>query len=211
MSIRTLILTTSLLLGSTLALGLRSVAPGKGVDLQVFAHKNGDIAGIGGRAFLVDLVARFKSGLAATGASPELTGPGAHANTNPFPGTFSPGANADHFPGLVTLLSTTHIGAGPGQNVSNLFTIVAITDREREKETDVWSTWIIGDPNAFGTPGQDIESRLLRRGRRRPRARCCRRRKRGRRAGRARSRTDGLRRAVKLGRCRVHDQGKLRG
>src|SRR5262245_62300033 len=147
MTFRTLVLSITLLLGALLVLGWKSAPSGRGVNLQVFAPKNGDVAGIGGRAFLVDLVARYDRKLEATGASPELTGPGAHLNTNPFPGSFSPGANADHFPGLVTLLSTTHVGAGAGQNVANLFTIVAITNREGNKKTDVWATWIIGDPN----------------------------------------------------------------
>jgi len=131
------------------------------VNLQVFAPKNGDIAGIGARAFILDMVARFQGDLASTGASPELTGPGAHGNAPPFPGSFAPGANVDHFPGLVTLMSSTRIGAGPGQNLSNLFTIIAISNRDDDDKTDVWATWIIGDPNAFGMPGVDVDTRLF--------------------------------------------------
>src|SRR5262249_33318881 len=86
MSIRTVVISGFVVLGSILALALLSATPPRNrVDLQVFAPKSGDIAGIGGRAFLVDLVARFRGDLASTGASPELTGPGPHANTNPFP------------------------------------------------------------------------------------------------------------------------------
>jgi len=83
---------------AVLALGapLAGVAEAS-VGLDVFAPNSGDLAGVGSRGFLVDLVARYDRNLAATGASPELTGPGAHANTAPLPGSSSAGANADHF------------------------------------------------------------------------------------------------------------------
>lgn len=130
------------------------------VSLEVLAPKHGAVAGVGSRAFLVDLVAHFEGNLASTGASPELTGPGAQANQPPFPGTFGIGANLDHFPGLVVLLSSSTLGAGPGQNLANLFNIVAITDR-RDDDTDVSATWIIGAPNVFGAVGQHTSSRLF--------------------------------------------------
>lgn len=132
----------------------------KKVKLEVFAPRKGDVAGVGSRAFVVDLAARFRGDLASTGASPELTGPGGHQNIDPFPGTFGPGANLDHFPGLVVLLSSTRIGAGPGQNVANLFNIVAVTNQTRH-ETEIWSTWIVGAPNAFGAVRELTRSRLL--------------------------------------------------
>ncbi|MGH7411845.1 MAG: hypothetical protein ACREJ6_12405 [Candidatus Methylomirabilis sp.] len=129
------------------------------VSLEVLAPKHGDVAGVGSRAFLVDLVAHFEGNLASTGASPEFTG-GAQTNQPPFPGTFGIGANLDHFPGLVVLLSSSTLGAGPGQNLANLFNIVAITDR-RDDDTDVSATWIIGAPNVFGAVGQHTPSRLF--------------------------------------------------
>ena len=97
--------------------------------LDVFAPNSGDLPGVGSRGFLVDLVARYDMSLAATGASPELTGPGAPANTAPLPGSSAAGANADHFPRLVVLLSSSRVGAGPGQNLANLFNIVAVTNQ----------------------------------------------------------------------------------
>lgn len=130
------------------------------VNLDLFAPKSGDVAGVESRAFLVDLVARFDGDLASTGASPELTGPGGHQNVPPFPGTFGPGANRDHFPGLVVLLSSTLIGAGPGQNVANLFNIIAVTNRT-EEGTEIWATWIVGAKNAFGREGEETPSRLF--------------------------------------------------
>jgi len=133
---------------------------GLSVNIEVFTPKNGNLAGAGSRAFMVDLKAEFNSGLAATGASPELTGPGAHSNAAPFPGSFGIGANTDHFPGLVVLLSSSKVGVGAGQNVANDFTITTITDR-RSDRTEIWSTWIVGAANAFGTVGVNTPSRLL--------------------------------------------------
>jgi len=132
----------------------------KTARITVFAPGKGDVAGIGSRAFLVDISVQFDGNLASTGVTPELTGPGALANAGPFPGSFSVGANLDHFPGLVVLLSSTTIGAGPGQNVANLFNINAVTN-QNAAGTEIWSTWIIGAPNAFGRVGELTPSRLF--------------------------------------------------
>ena len=133
---------------------------GKTAFITVFAPGKGDVAGIGSRAFLVDIAVQFDGDLASTGVSPELTGPGPLQNAGPFPGTFSVGANRDHFPGLVVLLSSTLVGAGPGQNVANLFNINAVTNQSAEG-TETWSTWIVGAPNAFGRVGERTPSTLF--------------------------------------------------
>lgn len=129
-------------------------------SITVFAPGKGDVAGIGSRAFLVDISVQFNGNLSSTGVTPELTGPGPLQNAGPFPGTFSLGTNRDHFPGLVVLLSSTTIGAGPGQNLSNLFNINAVTNQDASG-TEIWSTWIVGAPNAFGLVGQRTPSRLF--------------------------------------------------
>jgi len=128
--------------------------------ITVFAPGKGDVAGIGSRAFLVDIAIQFNGNLASTGVTPELTGPGPLENAGPFPGTFSLGANHDHFPGLVVLLSSTIVGAGPGQNVANLFNINTVTNQD-VSGTEIWSTWIVGAPNAFGRAGEHTPSRLF--------------------------------------------------
>lgn len=132
----------------------------KSAVISVFAPGKGDVAGIGSRGFLVDIAIQFSGDVASTGATLELTGSGPLANAGPFPGTFSLGANLDHFPGLVVLLSSTTVGAGPGQNVANLFNINAVTNQSAEG-TEIWSTWIIGAPNAFGRVGERTPSRLF--------------------------------------------------
>jgi hypothetical protein len=132
----------------------------RSTKLTIFAPGAGDVAGVESRGFLVDLAVEFEGDLAATGASLELTGPGGHLNAAPFPGTFSLGANRDHFPGLVVLLSSTRVGAGAGQNVSNLFNVIAVTNRT-DTSTEIWATWIIGAKNAFGVEGQMTPSTLF--------------------------------------------------
>ncbi len=133
---------------------------GRIASIEVFAPEEDYLAGLGSRALMVDMAIEFKGDLASTGVTPELTGPGAMMNTGPFPGTFGLGANKDHFPGLVVLLSSTRIGAGPGQNVADLFNITTVTNQEPGL-TEIWTTWIVGAPNAFGVVGQDTPSRLF--------------------------------------------------
>ena len=132
----------------------------KSASIKVFAPGKGDVAGVGSRGFLVDMAVQFNTDLAGTGASLELTGPGPLQNAGPFPGTFSLGANLDHFPGLVVLLSSTTVGSGPGHNVANLFNINGVTNQDAAG-TEIWSTWIIGAPNAFGKVGEKTPSRLF--------------------------------------------------
>ena len=132
----------------------------KSAHITVFAPGNGDVAGLGSRAFLVDLSIQFSGNLASTGVTPELTGPGPQQNAGPFPGTFGLGANLDHFPGLVVLLNSTRVGAGAGQNLSNLFNINTVTNQDASG-TEIWSTWIVGASNAFGVVGEQTPSRLF--------------------------------------------------
>lgn len=159
LSLSSMLVSLSVGVMSTIAESGAESGGGGSVNLKVFTPASGDLSGIKSQAVMVDLAARFKGNLASTRASPELTGPGTHGNTAPFPGTFGLGAN-DHFPGLVVLLSSTKIGAGPGQNVSNLFEITTVTNQSKD-ETEIWSTWIVGAPSAFGTVGRRTPSRLF--------------------------------------------------
>lgn len=115
------------------------------VRVEVFAPEKNYRVGIGGRGWFVDLAIEFEVPLSATGFSGfQLTGPGVHNNVPPFPGTFSIGKD-DRLPGLVVLLSTTTLGAGPGQNLANLFNLTGVTNLE-EGKTELWDTWIVGAP-----------------------------------------------------------------
>jgi len=116
----------------------------KGIKVEVFAPENNHAAGRNASGFFVDLEAEFPTGVAATGAREQLTGPGVHQNAPPFPGAFNAGKD-ESFPGLIVLLSTTEIGAGPGQNLAGLFNLTGFTDRQPDS-TEVWATWIVGAP-----------------------------------------------------------------
>ena len=77
----------------------------------------------------------------------QLTGPMAHNNIAPFPGTFSAGTD-DRLPGLIVMLSTTSVGAMSCQNIANLFHLTGVSN-VTEDEIEIWDTWLIGAPN-FG-------------------------------------------------------------
>ncbi|MCB1785444.1 MAG: hypothetical protein KDJ33_04285 [Gammaproteobacteria bacterium] len=123
--------------------------------VEVFAPQRNHRVGIGGRGWIVDLAVAFDVPLAQTGftinpnGTPgfQITGPAAHNDVPPFPGTFSAGAD-DRLPGLIVLLTTTTVGAGPCLNVANLFNLTGITDVD-DDEAEIWDSWIIGAPN-FG-------------------------------------------------------------
>jgi hypothetical protein len=114
------------------------------VKVEVFAPRSGDVAGKQSKGFFVDLALRYPS-LAASGADFQLTGPAAHQNQAPFPGTFTAGVD-EKVPGLIVLLSTTTVGARNAQNLANLFNLTGFTN---QKTNEIWDTWIVGAPS-FG-------------------------------------------------------------
>ena len=125
------------------------------VSVDVLTPERGHRVGIDGKGWFVDLEIEFDTTLADTGftanadGSPDfqLTGPGPHNDVPPMPGTFSPGPD-DRLPGLIVLLTTTTVGAGPCMNLANLFNLTGVTDLQEDK-TEIWATWIIGASN-FG-------------------------------------------------------------
>jgi hypothetical protein len=118
------------------------------VECEVFAPGDGDQAGVNGIGWFVDLDCEFPGFLRTTGfTGNQLTGPGVHNNAPPFPGNFAPGKD-ERFAGLITLISTTTIGAKSCQNLSNLFNITGPTN-VADDGTEIWDTWIISAPN-FG-------------------------------------------------------------
>ena len=123
------------------------VSGSRPVEVEVFAPGDADNAGIAGAGWFVDLDVDFPGNLASTGFTGlQLTGPAAHNNIAPFPGTFSTGHD-DRMPGLVVLTSTTNSTlpgfSGPGTNLANLFNLTGVTNRS-EAGTELWDTWIVG-------------------------------------------------------------------
>ncbi|WP_136707943.1 hypothetical protein [Agromyces sp. H66] len=129
------------------------------VHVDVLAPSRGDVAGIDGAGWFVDLSLEYRDGLTTAGFSGlQLTGPAAHNDIAPFPGTFSTGAD-DRLPGLVVLTSTTSSTrpgfSGPGTNLANLFNLTGVTDRS-EGAAEIWDTWLVGAPIA----GEDVDTVL---------------------------------------------------
>ena len=114
------------------------------IQVEVFAPRNGDVAGKQSKGFFVDLDLRYPS-LAASGADFQLTGPATHQNQAPFPGAFAAGVD-EKVPGLIVLLSTSTVGARNAQNLANLFNLTGFTN---QTTNEIWDTWIVGAPS-FG-------------------------------------------------------------
>ena len=127
---------------------LSSQAQERAAEIKMFAPEGGHRVGVGGFGWFVDLAIEFDVPLERTGFTGfQLTGPGAHNNVGPMPGTFSPGRD-ERMPGLIVLVSSATIGAQSCQNVANLFNMTGVTNREATK-TELWDTWIVGAP-VFG-------------------------------------------------------------
>jgi hypothetical protein len=132
----------------------------KPVRIEVFAPERGANAGASGFGWFVDMEVDFLGqNLHQAGFSGlQLTGPMAHNNVAPFPGSFSTGHD-DRMPGLVVLTSTTNNTlpgfSGPGTNLANLFNLTGITNRD-SKETELWDTWIVG----MAIAGQNVDTTL---------------------------------------------------
>lgn len=143
------------------------------VKVEMFAPENDHRVGIGGRGWFVDLEIEYDVPLEQSGFTMnadgkpgfQLTGPnapastnfgaGTHNNVNPFPGTFSLGAD-ERLPGLIVLLSTTKVGVGSCHNIANLFNLTGVTDLTATS-VELWDTWLVGAPN-FGV---DTESQIF--------------------------------------------------
>ena len=119
-------------------------------EIRVWVPRSGDVAGVGNKAFFVDMSIEYKHSdlLGAGFTSPQLTGPGAHQNIPPFPKPATIGHD-ESVPNLVVLMSGTTVGAKQGQNLAGLFNLTGVTNRE-DDEVELWDTWMIAAP-AFGT------------------------------------------------------------
>ena len=119
-------------------------------EIRVWVPRSGDVAGVGGKAFFVDMSIRYEHSdlLGAGFTSPQLTGPGAHQNLPPFPKPATIGHD-ESVPNLVVLMDGTTVGAKQGQNLAGLFNLTGVTNRKND-EVELWDTWMIAAP-AFGT------------------------------------------------------------
>lgn len=125
-------LTTALVASSTIphALAATRAAGAPPVHVTVFAPGPGDVAGVAGKGFVIDLALD-----AAPGHNMDLVGqPRFIAPTSPL---FKPGANPA-IPGLVVTLSTNK----KHTNLANLFQLTGVATVNGRKE--IWTTWLVG-------------------------------------------------------------------
>jgi hypothetical protein len=105
---------------------------GGGGGVHLFTPTSGDVSGIDGKGFFIDLKSDLDVPLSRSGFGGQ--GP-------------APGAGKDHRnQSLIVLMSTAKAGAG--QNLAGLFDVVGVTDRSADK-TQIWATWQAAKPN-FG-------------------------------------------------------------
>jgi len=103
-------------------------------EIKVWVPRSGDVAGVGNKAFFVDLSVRYKHSdlLGAGFTSPQITGPGAHQNLPPFPKPATIGHH-ESIPNLVVLLDGTAVGAKQCQNLAGLFELTGVTNRQDDE------------------------------------------------------------------------------
>jgi hypothetical protein len=105
---------------------------GGGGGIHLFTPTSGDLSGIGGKGFFIDLKADLNVPLDRSG----------FGGQGPAPGAGRDSRNQS----LIVLMSTAK--AGQGQNLAGLFDVVGVTDRRADK-TQIWATWQAAKAN-FG-------------------------------------------------------------
>jgi len=119
------------------------------VTIDVFTPRSGEVVGVNGAGWLVDLLF-INTDLSANVFAP-INGykPLYHDNfTDP---KFGPGVSKA-VPGLVVLSNTSTLAGGASTNLANLFQINAVTGVVNGVINEYWCTWLVGA--AFAGKGQ---------------------------------------------------------
>jgi hypothetical protein len=119
------------------------------VTIDVFTPRGGEVVGVNGAGWLVDLLL-INTDLSANVFAP-INGyaPLYHDNfTDP---KFAPGVSKA-VPGLVVLSNTSTLAGGASTNLANLFQINAVTGVVNGVISEYWCTWLVGA--AFAGKGQ---------------------------------------------------------
>ena len=124
------------------------------VSAQIFTPRNGDVVGVNGAGWILDLLFDASSSMANSLIS-EKAGytSGFVSQSSP---AFKPGPNS-LIPGLVVLLNTTTTGAplsGPGTNLAGLFQINNFRTVNCDTIIEIWAEWLVGKPIAGHGPSQ---------------------------------------------------------
>lgn len=124
------------------------------ISAQIFNPHNGDVVGVNGSGWVLDLLFDANSAIANSLIS-ESAGykSGFVSPTSP---AFKPGPNS-LIPGLVVLLNTTQTRApfsGPGTNLAGLFQINNFRTVNCDTIIEIWAEWFVGKPIAGHGPSQ---------------------------------------------------------
>jgi hypothetical protein len=119
------------------------------VTIDVFTPRGGEVVGVNGAGWMVDLLL-INTDLSANVFAP-INGyaPLYHDNFTDL--QFAPGVSKG-VPGLVVLSNTSTLAGGASTNLANLFQINAVTGVVNGVINEFWCTWLVGA--AFAGKGQ---------------------------------------------------------
>jgi len=124
------------------------------VSAQIFRPLNGDVVGVNGSGWILDLLFDATSTMANSLISQDAGYTSGFVNQSSP--AFKPGRNS-LIPGLVVLLNTTIAGAplsGPGTNLAGLFQINNFRTVNCDTIIEIWAEWLVGKPIGGHGPSQ---------------------------------------------------------
>jgi len=124
------------------------------VSAQIFNPNSGDVVGVNGSGWILDLIFDASSTMANSLISQNA------GYTSGFVSQSSPAFKPGHntlIPGLVVLLNTTMTGgplSGPGTNLAGLFQINNFRTVNCNTIIEIWAEWLVGKPIGGHGPAQ---------------------------------------------------------
>jgi hypothetical protein len=119
------------------------------VTIDVFTPRGGEVVGVNGAGWMVDLLL-INTDLKANLFAP-INGYAPRYHDNFTDPKFAPGVSTT-VPGLVVLSNTSTLAGGATTNLANLFQINAVTGIVNGVISEYWCTWLVG--SAFAGKGQ---------------------------------------------------------
>lgn len=124
------------------------------VSAQIFNPHHGDVVGVNGSGWILDLLFDANSAMGNSLISQNAGYTSGFVNQSSP--AFKPGPNS-LIPGLVVLLNSTMTGgpfSGPGTNLAGLFQINNFRTVNCDTIIEIWAEWLVGKPIAGHGPCQ---------------------------------------------------------
>jgi len=112
------------------------------LSIDVFTPRAGEIVGIDGAGWMIDMVI-VNNDLGANYFAP-TNGYKPLYHDNFTDSKFAPGVVSEAVPGLVVLSNTSTLAGGAETNLANLFQINAVTGITNGVISEYWCTWLVG-------------------------------------------------------------------